>query len=192
VPRGIDPEGFVTLGRVRGLVLRRKFAEALATVQSLPQEVFHDDPAPTPKSFVEATLYTYLNDKQKARVAFESARTVAERSLSGSPDNAARHALLGQILAGLGQKEAAVAEGKKAVELLPETEDALDGPKVALLLAQIYAWTGEKDLAFQLLDHSLNTPNGITVPILKLDPVWDSLRGDPRFQGLIDKYGAKD
>ena len=192
VPRGIDPEGFVTLGRVRGLVLRRKFAEALAVVQSLPQEVFHDDPAPTPKSLVEATIYTYLNDNQKARVAFESARMIAERSLSESPDNAARHALLGQILAGLGQKEAAVAEGKKAVELLPETEDALDGPQIALLLAQIYAWTGEKDLAFQLLDHSLNTPNGITVPTLTLDPVWDSLHGDPRFQGLIDKYGAKD
>ncbi len=58
-------------------------------------------------------------------------------------------------------------------------------------LAQIYAWTGERDQAFSLLDHLLATPNGITVPILKLDPVWDPLRKDPRFQVLIDKYTTK-
>ena len=134
-------------------------------------------------------LYTYLNDKQKAHSAFESARGVAEQSLRESPDSAARHGLLGQILAGLGHKEAAIGEGRRAVELLPESRDAFDGPSATVLLAQIYAQTGEADQAFQLLDHSLNTPNGITVPILKLDPVWDPLRKDPRFQALIDKYG---
>jgi serine/threonine-protein kinase len=96
---------------------------------------------------------------------------------------------LGQILAGLGQKEAAIAEGRRAVELLPESRDAFDGPSATVLLAQIYAQTGEAEQALQLLDHSLNTPNGITVPILKLDPVWDPLRNDPRFQALVDKYG---
>jgi tetratricopeptide (TPR) repeat protein len=134
-------------------------------------------------------LYTYLNDKRKAHSAFESARGVAEQSLRESPDTAARHGLLGQILAGLGQKEAAIAEGRRAVELLPESRDAFDGPSATVLLAQIYAQTGEADQALQLLDHSLNTPNGITVPILKLDPVWDPLRNDPRFQALVDKYG---
>ncbi|HET6886704.1 MAG TPA: hypothetical protein VFH87_02150, partial [Candidatus Udaeobacter sp.] len=58
------------------------------------------------------------------------------------------------------------------------------------VLAQIYAWTGESDEAFRLLDHLLVVPNGITVPALKLDPIWDPLRKDPRFQGLIDKYAA--
>ena len=140
---------------------------------------------------MEASLYTYLNDKQKARSAFERARPKAEEALRESPDNAFRHATLGIILAGLGQREAAIAEGKRAVELLPESEDAFDGPNATVVLAQIYAWTGEKDQALQLLDHSLSTPNGMTVPMLKLDPVWDPLRNDPRFQALIDKYGAK-
>src|SRR6266702_3738928 len=58
-------------------------------------------------------------------------------------------------------------------------------------LAKIYAWTNEPDQALQLLDHSLNTPNGVTVAALKLDPIWDPLRSDPRFRALIDKYGAK-
>ena len=190
-PPGVDPEGLVTLGRAKVLMLQRKFAEALAVLKQLPQEVFHDSTAPMPRAFLEGILYTYLNDKEKARAAFESARSVAEQSLRESPDDAARHGMFGQILAGLGQKEAAIAEGRRAVELLPESQDAFDGPNATLLLAQIYARTGENDQALQLLDHSLNTPNGITVPILKLDPVWDPLRNDPRFQALIDKYGAK-
>jgi len=94
-------------------------------------------------------------------------------------------------LAGLGEKEAAISEGKRAVELLPETQDALDGAKMTVALAQIYAWTGESDQALQLLDRSLSTPNGITVPFLRLDPIWDPLRTDPRFQALVDKDGVK-
>jgi hypothetical protein len=95
------------------------------------------------------------------------------------------------ILAGLGEKESAIAEGKRAVELLPESQDAFDGPKMTVALAQICAWTGESDQALQLLDRSLSTPNGVTIPFLRLDPMWDPLRSDPRFQVLIDKHDAK-
>ena len=116
---------------------------------------------------------------------------MAEKALRESPDDASRHATLGLILAGLGEKDAAIAEGKRAVELLPESQDALDGPKTTVALAQIYAWTGENEQALQLLDRSLGTPNGVTIPFLKLDPIWDSLRSDPRFQALVDKDGVK-
>src|SRR6266550_988331 len=102
-----------------------------------------------------------------------------------------RHATLGLILAGLGEKDAAIAEGKRAVELLPESQDAFDGPKTTVALAQIYAWTGENEQALRLLDRSLGTPNGVTIPFLKLDPIWDPLRTDPRFQALVDKDGVK-
>jgi hypothetical protein len=95
------------------------------------------------------------------------------------------------ILAGLGHKEEAIKEGRRAVELLPEAQDALDGPEVAVVLAQIYAWTDEHDQAFELLDHLLQVPSSLTVTILKLDPVWDPLRKDPRFKALIEKHAAK-
>ncbi len=108
--------------------------------------------------------------------------------LRNAPEDPARHAQHGLILAALGQKEEAIAEGKRAVELLPESRDAFDGPRFTAALAQIYAWTGETDEAFRLLDHLLSVPNGIAVSILKLDPAWDQLRKDPRFQALIDKY----
>src|SRR5207237_7069639 len=119
------------------------------------------------------------------------ARMIAERLVRESPDDAARHGQLGLILAGLGQKDAAIAEGKRAVELLPESQDAFDGPEVTAVLAQIYAWTGEHDQAFSLLDHLLITANGITVPLLKLDPIWDPLRKDPRFEKLIASPAPK-
>jgi tetratricopeptide (TPR) repeat protein len=111
--------------------------------------------------------------------------------LREAPEDPARHGQHGLILAALGQKQEAITEGKRAVELLPESEDAFDGPRVTATLAQIYAWTEEFDEAFRLLDHLLVVPNGLTVPMLKLDPAWDALRNDPRFQALIDKYSPK-
>ena len=147
--------------------------------------------APCPKAFLEGALYLYQGDKGKAQAAFETARIVAEQLVQESPDDAARHGQLGLILAGLGRKEEAIKEGKRAVELLPESQDALDGPEVAVVLAQIYAWTDEHDQAFELLDHLLQVPSSLTVPILKLDPTWDPLRKDPRYQALLEKYAAK-
>jgi serine/threonine-protein kinase len=188
VPTGVDPDGLVTFARVQLLLLQRKFSGALAVLQQSPQDASHFD---KPRELFEGAIYTFLNDKEKAFSAFERARPIAEKALRESPDDASRHVTLGLILAGLGEKELAIAEGKRAVQLLPESQDAFDGPKMTVALAQIYAWTGESDQAIQLLDRSLSTPMGITVPFLKLDPMWEPLRNDPRFQALIDRYAAK-
>jgi len=192
MPPGVDPQGLVTLGRAGVLTLQRKFKEALQVIQQFRGETLLVRASVTcPKASLEGTLYLYLDDKVIAHSAFERARIIAEQLVRENPDDAARHGQLGLILAGLGQKDAAIAEGKRAVELLPESQDAFDGPDVTVVLAQIYAWTGESDEAFRLLDHLLVVPNGITVPGLKLDPVWDPLRKDQRYQALIDKYAPK-
>jgi tetratricopeptide (TPR) repeat protein len=188
VPSGIDPEGLVTFGRVQLLMMQRKFPEALAVLQQSPQDVHHDD---KPREYLEGAIYTFSNDKEKARSAFGRARSIVEGAVRESPDDASRHVTLGLILAGLDQKETAIAEGKRAVELLPESQDAFDGPNTTLGLAKIYTWIGQPSQAFQLLEHSLNSPNGVTVPSLKLDPIWDPLRSDPRFQALIGRHDAK-
>src|SRR5215813_1261169 len=170
VPAGVDPDGLVTFSRLQLLLLQRKFPEAIALLNQSPQDVFHYD---KPREFFEGAIYTFLNDKEKAVSAFERARPIAEKAVRESPNDASRHIILGMILAGLGEKELAIVEGKRAVELLPESEDALDGPKTTVALAQIYTWTGETDQALQLLERSLNTPSGVTVPSLRLDPMWD-------------------
>ena len=192
IPAGIDPNGLLTWMRSGMLMWQRKFPEALAVVQKFPGEtLITETTAPVPKAFLEGTIHFLEGDKPTSQTEFEKARVVSEQLLRDAPDDPARHAQHGLILAALGQKQEAITEGKRAVELLPESQDAFDGPRFTASLAQIYAWTGETDEAFRLLDHLLAVPNGPTVPMLKLDTAWDSLRKDPRFQALIDKYAPK-
>jgi len=191
VPGEFDPDGLVTAARVGILMLQRKFADALKLLQQFRGEtLLYPDTGPCPKALLEGRLYLYQGDKTKAQAAFERARPVAEQLVRDAPGDPGRHVQLGAVLAGLGLKEEAVNEGRKAVQSVPESQDAFEGPQATAALAEIYAWVGEYDEAFRLLDHLLKVPNGLTVPALKLDPVWDPLRKDPRFQALIDKYAA--
>jgi len=192
IPEDVDPSGLVTFERYWVLTLQRKFPEALAVVQKFPRETLITyTTAPAPKAFLEGNIHFLEGDKPRSQAEFEKARVISEQLLRDAPEDPARHAQHGFILAALGRKQEAIAEGKRAVALLPESQDAFDGPRGTAALAQIYAWTGESDEAFRLLDHLLSVPNGLAVPMLKLDPAWDPLRKDPRFQALIDKYTAK-
>jgi TolB-like protein/Tfp pilus assembly protein PilF len=176
-----DAEGII--GRAYLLMLQRKFHDAVAVLKQVPADAGGDD---KPKEYLEGALYTFVNDKEHAHSAFQRARSILEKAIQQGSDDASRHMMLGMVLAGLGEKDAAIAEGKHAMQLLPESQDALDGPKMTLTLAQIYAWTGENDAALELLERSLITPAGVTVSSLKLNPIWDPLRSDSRFQALID------
>jgi TolB-like protein/Flp pilus assembly protein TadD len=186
-----DPNGMVTWERFWVLKLQRKFPEALAVVQKFPGEILlTENTAPAPKALLEGIVHELQGNKEKAQPAFEHARLVSEKSLREAAEDPWRHAQHGLILAALDRKREAVVEGKRAVELLPEAQDALAGPRITASLAQIYTLTGEFDEAFRLIDHLLGIPSGLTIPLLKLDPAWDPLREDPRFQALIDKYAA--
>src|SRR5262249_41980795 len=191
LPAGVDPNGMVTWAKSWILMLQRNFPEALAIVQKFPGEILIVEGAgPVPKAFIEGIIYLLQGNKEKAQPALEHALLVSEQLLRDAPDDPGRHAQRGFILAALERKEEAIAEGKRAVELLPESQDAFDGPRGTSALAEIYACTGESDEALRLIDRSLGTPGGLTIPMVKLDPVWDPLRKDPRFQALIDKYAA--
>jgi TolB-like protein/Flp pilus assembly protein TadD len=187
-----DPEGLITWARAWILMLERKFPDALQVLEGFRGEtMFTNTTAPCPKAFVEGTIHLLQGDKTKAQVELEHARQVSEKLLREAPDDSARHGQHGLILAALGQKQEAIVEGKRAVELLPESQDALDGPQATVTLAQIYVCTGEFEEAFRLLDHLFSVPSNLTVPMFKLDPAWDPLRQDPRYQALIEKYGPK-
>jgi TolB-like protein/Flp pilus assembly protein TadD len=191
-PPETDPDGMMTWGRAWILTVERKFPDALQVLERFRGETMYTmTTAPSPKAFLEGMIHLLQGDKTKAQAEFEHARLISEKLVREAPEDSARHGQHGLILAALGQKQEAIAEGKRAVELLPESQDALDGPRATADLAQIYAWTGEFDEAFRLLDHLLAIPSHLTVPMLKLDPGWDPLRQDPRYQALIDKYGAK-
>lgn len=82
-------------------------------------------------------------------------------------------------------KEEAPREGRRAVELLPETEDAVDGPTFQISLARIYLMVGEPDQAIALLEHLVSIPSGLSAHELRIDPTRDSVRRDRRFQKLV-------
>ncbi len=95
------------------------------------------------------------------------------------------------IDAALGNKEDAIREGRRAVELLPVAKDSIDGAQLVQYLAAIYAWVGQKDLAFEQLRIASSIPGYLSYGSLQLDPFWDSLRGDPRFGKIVASLAPK-
>jgi TolB-like protein/Tfp pilus assembly protein PilF len=126
-----------------------------------------------------------FGDNSGAEKAFASARPAVLQTTHEQPDYSPGWIILGLLDAGLGHKSDAIAEGRRARELLPISKDAFDGPIYATNLAIIYAWMGEKDLAFEQLRESAHAPAGIQYGVLKLSPMFDSLRGDPRFDQIL-------
>jgi serine/threonine-protein kinase len=118
--------------------------------------------------------------------ACDAARVHFERARDSSPGDAAIHGALGWTYALLGRKDEAIAAGRRAVALLPIDEDALAGQTHLERLAKIYAWVGEHDLAIDTIEQSLDHPGWLTPGMLRLDPDWDPLRENPRFQELIE------
>jgi TolB-like protein/Flp pilus assembly protein TadD len=142
-------------------------------------------------AYWEGVVARCQGDAAKAQAALTSARVEAAKTVEKQPDFAAALSLLGMIDAGLGRKEEALREGRRACELLPISKDALDGMVLAINLAQIYAWTGEKDLAIEQITAVERVPNTLSYGILKLHPYWDLLRGDPRFERIVTSLAPK-
>ena len=124
-------------------------------------------------------------DAAGADAAFRDARAQQEEAVRTAPDDASKLCFLGLIDASLGRKEEALREGLRAVELLPSTKDALNGTEVLYFYAVICAWTGERDQAIQQLQTLARLPAGVSYGEIRLDPFWDPLRGDPRFEKIV-------
>jgi TolB-like protein/Flp pilus assembly protein TadD len=182
-----DPIGQVALARYYCRILQRRYNEALQILNASKVERFSAWQAPTPllKSLLVGLTCQFLDDRAEAQRHFEEAQKTLERGIVENPADASRHALLGQAYAGLGRTDDAVREGARALELAPESTDSLDAPGMILALARIQTLNGNFDAAFELLDHSLSSPRGISTHWLRLDPAWDPLRKDPRFEKML-------
>ena len=192
LPENIDPNGTITLARYNCKMYERKFEELLGILDRSPAEKSRGETSvPIAKEFLKATVYTALKDAGNARANYEAAREKAERALAESPEDGPRHVYVALIYAGLGRCDEAKTEAKRAVDLLPETKDAFDGPILVVSRARVHMMCGDFDTALNLLEHSLQTPAGATANELKLDPVWDPLRPDPRFEQLLQKFAGK-
>ena len=119
------------------------------------------------------------------------ARKETELKLQATPDYGPTLLILGLIDAGLGRKEDAIREGRRAAELMPITKDSIAGASIITYLAVIYAWTGEKDQAIDDLAKSASIPAGVSYGELKTWSAYDSLRGDPRFEQIVASLAPK-
>jgi tetratricopeptide (TPR) repeat protein len=139
------------------------------------------------RPFAEGVIARMTKDDEKARSAFTAARAEQEKIVQAQPNYGPALCVLGLIDAGLGRKDDALREGQRAVELLPVEKDAMLGPAMIKYLAMIAAWVGDKDRACEQLASVIRRPSGPSYGELKLLPFWDPLRGDPRFEKLVEE-----
>ncbi len=185
-------------------------AAALLADQWLPLALYERDPAaaeralaamppggcyesgiPFPNTWCEGLAARMRGDQPAARAAYINARKELEKMLRDQPDYAGALCALGVIDAALGNKEDAIREGRRAVELMPVSKNAIEGPLLIKNLALIYAWTGEKDRSFKRLEKVAQIPDYLSYGELRLHPKWDPLRGDPRFEKIVASLAPK-
>jgi serine/threonine-protein kinase len=128
-----------------------------------------------------------MNRAEAARAQFDSARTILEAMTRERPDDAFFSSELAVAYAGLGLADEAVRTGRRAVEMLPPSKDAMDGTDPLAYLAQVYLMVGEHERAIEQFEVLLADPGWLSAHWLRLDPIWDPLRDHPRFQALLDR-----
>ena len=190
----MDIGGGQTSYRVMFALIDHDFAEAERVLAASPREDFQDIDYSFyyPKAWFEAMIARAKGDSAGATAAFSAARTILEQRLAIKPEDARTIAVLAQVDAGLGHKELAIQEAKHAVDLMPVSKDIYDGALVLEGLAQVYTWTNEPDRAIELLQKLVTMPGYTNYARLKLHPMWNPLRGDPRFEKIVNSLAPKD
>ncbi len=170
----------------------RDFPTATRALAALTGDNFGEDAVHLTRAFGEALVARARGDSAAAHAAFSAARVEQEKLVKAQPEYGPALCVLGLIDAGLGRKEDALREGRRAVELLPVAKDSINGVHMIEFLAIIAAWTGEKDLALEQLEIAVGLPGSLSYGQLKLHPFWDPLRGDSRFEKIVASLAPKD
>ena len=146
------------------------------------------------RKFGEGLLARMMKDEARARAAFGAARTEQEKIVQAQPDYGPALCVLGLIDAALGRNEEALAEGRRAIALLPVEKDTINGSRMIQYFAMTAAWAGDTDLALQQLELGRRAPAAsiaLSYGVLKLHPFWDPLRNDPRFEKIVAGLAPK-
>ena len=174
-------------------MLDGNYAEAERVLVASPREDFQDVDLSFyfPKSWYQAMVARAKGDSARATAALRECREILAQRLIVKPEHARTIAVLAQVDAGLGEKDLAISEAQHAIDLMPITKDIYDGALVLEGLAQVYVWSGERDRAIELVQKLVTMPSYINYARLKLHPLWSPLRGDPRFEKIVNSLAPR-
>lgn len=191
----LKPGSDTYAGNVAGMYfdrsLARDYAGAIKVVEADKQEYWSDpNNIALPRRLFLAWALQSAGDMDKATSAYTEVAATSRTALVDRPDDADLHLALAFAYAGLGRKAEAVAEGERAVALMPVAQDALTGADMLAQQAVLYVRVGQPDQAIPLIERVLSMPTGMILSgaLLRLDPIWDPLRDDARFKALLEKY----
>jgi tetratricopeptide (TPR) repeat protein len=186
--------GGQTPARVWIAMLDHDYARAEKFLADSPRKDFQDLDFSFyfPKSWYEAMIAREKGDAAKATAAFRECREILVQRLVVKSEHARTIAVLAQVDANLGQKDLAISEAQHAIDLMPISKDIYDGALVLEGLAQVYTWTGDRDRAIELVQKLVAMPGYTNYGRLKLHPLWAPLRGDPRFEKIVNSLAPKD
>ena len=194
IPAAADPDGWVSYARWQLALVRHQPDAALAALEHAPAWLVNHWPnTRAPVALLRAQALAQKGEAGPARAAFLEAQHALEGLLDKPRTQAEAQSYLAFVYAGLGQKEAALESGRHATETLPYSRDDMIGGFYLAQLAMVEAQLDEKQSAFSHIEQLLAIPVGhvLSRASLRLDPVWDSLRGDPRFQKIVASLAPK-
>src|SRR5205809_559289 len=175
-----------------GALAERDAAGAEMALTALGNGTFGDNSTQFNAEFGRGLLARMMKDDTKAHAAFAAIRPEQQKRVEAQPDYGPALCILALIDAGLGRKEQALQEIQRAVQLVPLEKDALNGADMIQYSGIVAAWVGEKDLAIQNLSKAAQLPGFVTYGALKLLPWYDPLRGDPRFEKIVESLAPKE
>ncbi|MBD3869785.1 MAG: tetratricopeptide repeat protein, partial [Acidobacteria bacterium] len=165
-----------------------RYDEALSRLESTTEGWIRIKMFARPNALYAAYAIEKRGDAEEAAAAYEIARGLLEAEIAGSPEDPRLHGSLGIAYAKQGRHEEAIREGKLACDLLPRSKDGFYYLPYVIDLAHIYTILGDNDAALERLEYLLDNPSYLSAPFLRMDPRWDPVRDDPRFQALLEKY----
>jgi TolB-like protein len=191
LPASMRDDIQITFGRVYTAMLDRDFKTAHEIVEKSPSEEIFFAGAIAPRRCTDIWL-EMVQGNHPTTEEYGVTREHLYRKVEADPANSALLSALGCVDIALGSKPLAISEAKRAVEMLPISKNAVQGPNLVVNLARVYTWANEPDLALETLGPLTKIPSGVYYGDLKLDPSWDPLRKDPRFEKLLAELAPKD